>query len=117
MCQRLLDGDVRQFRACATTKRTARGGDHERCDLLAWQLAKALLERGVLGVDRQDQSAASTGRGQHELASRYEALFVGEREIKAGVQRRQARLEPCRTHHGIEDEVGTTLGDECGERA
>ena len=48
--------------------------------------AEALLQRGVLGVDRQQPPAAARERVQHERPAGDEALLVGQREVGAGTR-------------------------------
>ena len=69
-----------------------------------------LLQRGVLGVHRQQARAAARERLPHERAARDEALLVGERDVDARLQRGQRRLEPRGADDGVEDDVRAALG-------
>jgi hypothetical protein len=95
----------------------ARGGDHERRQLLARQLAEALLEGGVFGVDRQDRPTSPPRGGKHELAARHEALLVREGEVEAPLERVEAGLEPGGADHGVEHDRRAGGVDQLDERA
>ena len=46
----------------------------------------------------------------HERAARDEALLVGERDVDAGLERRQRRVQPGRADDGVEHDVRAALG-------
>ena len=95
----------------AAERPAARGHD-QRLDRLGLLARQQLVQRRVLGVDRQQLRAAARERLAHERAAGDEALLVGERDVDAGLQRRQRRLEPGRADDGVEHDVRPALGSQ-----
>ena len=63
------------------------------------------MERGVLGVDREQQPSAPLLRRERELAGGNEALLVRERECDAALERPQRRADAGEADHGVEHHV------------
>src|SRR5581483_9351667 len=98
-------------------ERPAGAGEDERGDLLRRPSLKALEERRVLAVDRQDAAAAATLRVERQLARRDEALLVREREVDAVLERPQGRMHTGEPDNCVEDDVGLCALEELGEVA
>ena len=78
------DGDVLELGARAAAERAAGGGEHEPVDRAgAARLlgGDQLVQRGVLGVDRDQLRAGGLGERHHELAADDQRLLVGERDV------------------------------------
>ena len=71
-----------------------------------------LVQRGVLGVDRDQLGAGGLGQRHHEVAADDERLLVGERDVDALGQRHDRRAEPGRADDRVEHEVGAGLRHE-----
>ena len=71
-----------------------------------------LVQRRVLGVDRQHPRAGRLGELHHELAADDERLLVREREVDALAERRDGRAEPGGADERVQHEVGARLGDQ-----
>ena len=56
---------------------------------------EALMERGVLAVDRDQEPSSPLSRAERELAGRDEALLVRERERDAVLERPERRANAC----------------------
>ena len=67
---------------------------------------RALEERRVLAVDRDQLAPAPLLRRQRELAGGHEALLVRERERDAVLERPHRRREAGEADDGVEHEVG-----------
>ena len=92
--ERLLDGDVLQLGLGAAAERPAGRGQHELVDRARAVLGvRQLVERGVLGVDRDDVRAGRLRERHDELAADDERLLVGEREVDPLAERRDRRPE------------------------
>ena len=74
-----------------------------------------LVDRRVLGVDRDDLGAGRLGQGHHQLAADDQRLLVGQREVDPLPQRGDRRPEPGRADQAVEDEVGIRLDDQADE--
>ena len=96
--ERLLDGDVGQLGARAAAERAARGGDRHALQRAGRHAVQQVVQRGVLGVDRQQPRARGLGELGDELAADDQRLLVGQREVDALPQRRdrRARGRPSR---------------------
>ena len=112
MPQRLLGRHVREVGERSAAERPAAGRHDQRLDRVDVLGRQQLLQRRVLGVDRQQARAAARERRAHERPARDEALLVGERDVDAGVERRQRGLEPGRPDDRVEHDVGAALGGE-----
>ena len=76
---------------------------------------KQLVQRGVLGVDRDQRRAAPARRVEHERAAGDEALLVRERDVDAGLERGERRVQPGDADARVQHEVGRDLGCEPGD--
>ena len=96
--QRLLDRHVLELGARAAAERAAGGGHDEPVDRAGALAGDQLVQRGVLGVDRDQLRAGGLGQRGHELAADDQRLLVGEREVDALGERhdRRARGRPSR---------------------
>ena len=106
MAQGLLDGDVLELGARAAAERAAGGREHEPLDRArAPRLfgADQLVERRVLGVDRDQPCAALSRRVEHQRAARDEALLVRERNVDARLERCERRAEACDADARVQD--------------
>ena len=110
MPQGLLGRDVGELGRGAAAERTAARGHDQGLDRLGLLAREQLVQRGVLGVDRQQLRAAARQGLAHERAAGDEALLVGERDVDARLQRRQRGVEPGRADDGVEDDVRPALG-------
>ena len=111
--ERLLDRHGVQLRARAAAERAAGGGEHEPSIVPTRRLAgDQLVQRGVLGVDRDDLRAGRLGERHDQLAADDERLLVGEREVDPLGQRHDRRAEPGRADDRVQHEVGVRARDE-----
>ena len=65
-----------------------------------------LVQRGVLGVDRDQLRAGGLGQRGHELAADDERLLVGQRDVDALGERDDRRAEAGGADDRVEHEVG-----------
>ena len=107
MGQGLGRSDVCQPFLRPAPERAARRGQHQRLERLRGSALQALLQRRVLAVDRQQQTAAAAHGGGHQLAARHQALLVGEGQVAAGVERRHRGLEPGGADDRVQHDVGS----------
>jgi hypothetical protein len=70
------------------------------------------VQRGVLGVDRDQLGAGGLGQRHHEVPADDERLLVGERDVDALRQRHHGRAEAGRADDRVEHEIGVGLGHE-----
>ena len=96
MAQRLLGRGGVDLRARPGAERAARGGEDDALDVLAAAGAERLEDRVVLGIDRQHGGAGLGRRAHEQAAGADQALFVGERDGRAALDRRQRRLQSDR---------------------
>ena len=111
--ERLLDGHVLQVRAAA--ERAAGGGDDQLLDHAGRLAGQQVVQRGVLGVDRDELGAGRLGERGHELAADDERLLVGERHVDALGERHDRGPEAGGADDRVEHQVGVGLGDELHE--
>ena len=104
MGERLLGGDPGEVGAAA--EGPARGGQDEPLDRARRLGADQLVERRVLGVDRDDPRAGRLGERHDQLAADHQALLVGEREVDALGERDDRRAEAGGADDRVEDQVG-----------
>ena len=104
--------DVLELGARAAAERAAGGGDHEPVDRAGRLARDQLVQRGVLGVDRDQLGAGGLGQRHHEVAADDERLLVGQRDVDALGERDDGRAEPGGADDRVEHEVGAGLGDE-----
>ena len=96
----------------AAAERAARRGDDDAVQRADRHGLQQVVQRGVLGVDRQQLRAGRLGELRDELAADDERLLVGQREVDALPQRRDRRAEPRGADERVEDEVGAGLEHE-----
>ena len=98
MIERLGDGYRCETIGRKAEKRTARRGQNDALERGAAASFEALENRVVLAIDRQQAYAALAHRGRHHLARDDQHFLVGERDILAGLDRRErgtrARARP-----------------------
>ena len=104
--ERLLDRHVLELGARAAAERAARGGQHELVDGARPLAGQQLVQRRVLGVDRDERGAGRLGQRGDELAADDQRLLVGQREVDALAERGDRRPEAGRADERVEDEVG-----------
>ncbi len=78
---------------------------------------RALEERRVLAVDRDQQPAAALARRERQLACGDEALLVRERERDAALERPHRRRQAGEAERGVEDDVGLRALEQLGRVA
>ena len=100
----------------APAERAAAGRHDQRLDRVGLLARQQLLQRRVLGIDRQQLRAAARERLPHERAARDEALLVGERDVDAGLERGQRGVETRRADDGVEHDVRPALGRPAARR-
>ena len=105
MGQRVLDRDLLEVVPAAAAERPARGGQHERVDRARRAALESLEERGVLGVDGQQQASSPLPRRERELAGCDEALLVRERERDAALERPERRADAGKADDRVQDDV------------
>ena len=117
MCERLLGRDVGELVARASAERAARAREDERVHLLPLSALETLGERGVLGVHREDASAAAAHRGERQLAGGDEALLVREREVDAVLERPEGGVNAGEPDDGVQHDVWLCPLEQLGEIA
>ena len=110
--ERLLDRDVLELVELAAAERAAGGGDDQLLDDAGRLAGEQVVDRGVLGVDRDQPRAGGLGQRGHELAADDQRLLVGQRDVDALGQRDDRRAEAGGADDRVEHEVGAGLGDE-----
>ena len=98
--------DVRELVAAAAAERAARGGQRQALDRPRPLARDQLVQRRVLGVDRDQLRAGRLGERHHELAADDERLLVGERDVDPLGQRDDRRAEAGGADDRVEHEVG-----------
>ena len=106
--------DVGELVARAAAERAAARGEDDRLRLAG---ERALEERRVLAVDRDQRSSAALARGERELARRNEALLVGERERHAALERPHRPGQPGEAERRVEDDVRLRTLEQLGRVA
>ena len=102
----------RELGAAAAAERAARRGQREALDGPGPLALDQLVQRGVLGVDRDQLRAGGLAERHHELTADDERLLVGERDVDALGERDDRRPQAGRADDRVEHEVGAGLGDE-----
>ena len=98
-------GDAYGAEIVAAAEGAAGGGDQQAVDGAGSLGADQLVERRVLGVDRQEPRSRRLGERHHQLAAEHQALLVGERDVDPGAERGDGRAEPGGADDAVEDEV------------
>ena len=114
MRERLLGRDVGELVARAAAERAAARGQDEALRLAE---LRALEERRVLAVDRDQLAPAPLLRRERELAGGDEALLVRERERDAALERPHRRREAGEADDGVQDDVGLGALEQLGRVA
>ena len=73
------------------------------------------MERGMLGVHRDDASAGGLGQRHHQLAAHHQAFLVGQRKVDSLAERGDRWSQSCRADQAIEHQVAVALGDQLHE--
>ena len=73
-----------------------------------------VVERGVLGVDRDQPRAGGLGERGHELAADDQRLLVGQRDVDALGERDDRRAEAGGADDRVEHEVGAATRRRAG---
>ena len=74
-----------------------------------------VVQRGVLGVDRQQPGAGGLRERADQLAAHHERLLVGQRDVDPLAERDDGRPEAGGADDRVDDEVGVGVGDEPDE--
>jgi hypothetical protein len=114
--ERLLGRYLRELGTRAAAERPARGREHEALHRLRRAPLEALEERRMLAVDGKEPSPTPLPGARCEVASRHEALFIGEREVDPGLERGERRRQAGEADDGIQDDVRLGRADERVER-
>ena len=118
MRERLLDRHARELGAPQTAERAAGGGHRETLDRAGPGVAlrrDQLVQRRVLGVDRQDPRARRLGERGDELAADDQRLLVGERQVDPLAERHDRRAKARRADDRVQHEVGRGLEHQLDE--
>ena len=115
VAQRLLDGDALELAPRAAAERAARRGEHQLDDRARRLALDQLVQRRMLGVDRDDARAGRLGQLHHELASDDEGLLVGQREVDPFPQRRHRRAQAGGADECVEGQFRAGLDDQANE--
>ncbi len=92
--------------AGATAEGAARGGQDDGVDTVALASLEALMERGVLTVDREEKPSPTLLCRDRELARCDEALLVRERERDSVLERPERRADAREADDRVQDDVG-----------
>ena len=115
--ERLLGCHIGQLVTRPAAERAAGARQDEARDLVGRRALQALVERGVLAVDRQDAPAAALLRGERKLARGDEALLVREREVDAVLERPERRVDAGEADDGVQDDVRLRALEQLGQVA
>ena len=105
MRERVVDGDRVEGLEAPLAEGAARGREHEAAGLAGRARAQGLVDRAVLGVDRDQLGAALLRLREDELARHDERLLVREGQALAGPHRGPGRTQPQRAHESPDDRV------------
>ena len=117
MCEGLLRRHVLELVARAAAEGAARRGEDDGVDRLGGAARQALVERGVLAVDGEEEPASLGVRGFGELAGRDEALLVRKGEVDPVLESPKRGGEAGEADDSVQDEVGLGALEELGEVA
>ena len=112
MRERLLGRDLLEILALEAAERSPGGGQDQTVDRSGALGGEELMERCVLGVDREDGGTGGLRQRGHELSADHERLLVGQREVDAFGQRGDGREQPGRADDRVEDHVALAFGDQ-----
>ena len=115
MGERLLDGDRLQLGGLAAAERSPRRGEDQLEHGAGPLGGQQLVQRRVLGVDRDDRGPGGLGELRYQLAADDQRLLVGQRQVDPLAQRRHRRHQARRAHDPVEHQVTAGLGDERDE--
>ena len=120
MRERVLDRDRVERLEAALAEGAARRREDQAPRLFGPAAAHGLVDRAVLGVDRDELGAALSGLVEDELAGDDQRFLVGEGEALSGadrgVRRAQAQRADEAPHDGIGLRVAGGLGQAVGAR-
>ena len=111
----VLDGDAGQLGARPAPERAARRRDGEPHDGARPLARDQLVQRGVLGVHRDQPGAGRLAESRDQLAADHERLLVGQRDVDALAEGDDRRAQAGRADDRVEHEVGVGLRDQTGE--
>ncbi len=113
MRQCVVDGDRCELGAAPPTERATAGGEDETLDPVGppgvgegLVRAQALVQRTVLGVDRNDLGSRGTPGLLHDRAGGDERFLVGERQAPSRFECGQGDREPGETDDGVDHGLG-----------
>ena len=117
MLERLLHGDILEFRARLPPKCTARCRQDEPPHLAPRAASQGLRQRRMFRVHWHYLIRPLPGR-LHQRATGHQGLLVGKRQRAPRTQRGQRRPQPHGSGHAIEHHIGAHGGgSSCGIRA
>ncbi len=106
MCKSLRGENAGELVTGASAERAPGAREHEACDLVGRGALQALKDRRMLAVDGQDPAAAAVPGGEGEVAGRYKALLVREREVDAALERPERRMDAGEADDRVQNDVG-----------
>lgn len=89
-------------------RKAAGGRDDDTDELVAIARGERLEQRIVLRIRRQDAGARFRRALHEEITSADETFLVGERDMRAAIDRRQRRLQSGGATHGGHHPIGRT---------
>src|SRR5207253_3851303 len=92
--------------ARAPAERAAGSRDHDRVDRLGRAALEALVEGGMLAVDREKAPFAARVGRCGEVAARDDALLVRKSQVDAVLEAPQRRGQTGEADDGVHDEIG-----------
>ena len=113
--ERLPRGDRSEAFRRPGAKGAAAGGQQEAGNLLGPAPFKALENRVVFAVNRQDADALASRSFHDGFARQHEDFLAGHGQILAGAERGQRRGEPGGADNGDQHHVGVSLLHHLGE--
>ena len=106
MRERFLDSDSTERPEVPLSQRPAGSCENDPFDLFAAAAPEGLVDRAVLGIDRDDLRAALARGGDDELPGDDERLLVRERESLARDDSGVRRPQSHRSDQTRDDDVG-----------
>ncbi len=96
----------------APRKGPARGRQDQAIDRSELLAAEQLVQRGMLGVNRDHLRTCGLCERHHELAAHHQRLFVGESEVDPLAERRHRGHQTRRADNPVEHQIGLGFGDQ-----
>ena len=111
----LVNGHLGQLLERPSAKRAAGGREQDATQRavafsLVAQAVQALVDRGVLGVDRHDLCARGKQGPLHHRAGRDQRLFIGQRQAASSLQRTESDGQAGETDNPVQNYV-SLIGD------